>query len=129
MIISIIGFTGLFVRMSVRGLILSPLGFYWSIVVSVTSSLGTVGFRSNIAKIVDVTEVGKVFTIVMVVGHTAPVIASALFAYTFGATIDSMVGTCHLILAVVSLIPIVIAIVLMKINAKYDNEKPSVTKL
>ena len=129
MIISIIGFSGLFIRMSIRGLILSPFGFYASVVTSVTSSLGSVGFRSHISKIVDVTEVGKVFTIVMVFGHVAPVIASALLAAVFHRTIDSAVGISFIILAFVSLIPIVIAIIMMKISVKSDEDKPIVTKL
>ena len=129
MVISIIGFSGLFIRMSIRGLILSPIGFYASVVASVTSSLGSVGFRSHISKIVDVTEVGKVFTIVMVFGHVAPVIASALLAAVFERTMNSWVGISFIILAFVSLIPIVIGIIMMKIDVKLDKDIPMVTKL
>lgn len=123
MIISIIGFVGVFAQMMVRAVVLSPFGFYLSILLSVTSSLGSVGYRSHISKIVDVTEVGKVFTIIMVIGHIAPVIASTLLAKLFELTIDDMPGASFLVVAFIAYIPILIAIAidLMDLN-KHDNK-------
>lgn len=109
MLISIIGFIGIFGQMTIRGVILSPLGFYISIVVSCTTSLGGVGYRSHMSKIVEPSEVGKVFTLMMAIDSVAPIIASSLLAKLFEATIDTFPSTCFLILAAMSLIPIFIA--------------------
>ena len=118
MLIAIIGFVGIFGQMTIRGVILSPLGFYISIVVSCTTSLGAIGYRSHLSKIVESSEMGKVFTLMMVIDSLAPIVASSLLAKLFQATIDSFPSTCFLILAVTSLIPIFIAMIIDLMNLK-----------
>lgn len=116
MMISIIGFAGIFGQMLVRGVILSPFGYYLSIALSCPSSLSTVGFRSHVSKIVDVSEVGKVFTVSMLVGNVAPVIASAVLAKIFELTITEMAGICFIVVSVISFIAIVIAVTILVVN-------------
>jgi hypothetical protein len=126
MLISIIGFCGLFFQMMIRGIILTPMGFYISMIVSSTAGLASIGFKTHMAKIVVRNELGQVFTLMAVVDASAPIIASSLFTILFKVTIDKIPGTCFLVLAFMSLIPIIIAMgidILRLSQAKRDMEK------
>jgi len=112
MLISIIGFIGLFFEMIIRAIVLSPMGFYVSLVVSGTGGLAAIGFKTHMAKIVDPSELGKVFTLMSVIDAIAPIIASSLFTILFKITIDKIPGTCFMVLAAISLVPIIIAMVI-----------------
>ncbi len=109
MLISIIGFCNLFFQMIIRGIILIPVGFYISMIVSGTASFASIGFKTYMAKIVIRNEFGQVFTLMAVVDASAPIIASSLFTILFKVTIDKFPGTCFLVFAFMSLIPIIIA--------------------
>jgi hypothetical protein len=85
------------------------MGFYISMIVSGTASLASIGFKTHMAKIVARNELGQVFTLMAVVDASAPIIASSLFTILFKVTIDKIPGTCFLVLAFMSLIPIIIA--------------------
>jgi hypothetical protein len=61
------------------------------------------------SKIVVRNELGQVFTVMAVVDASAPIIASSLFTILFKVTIDKIPRTCFLVLASMSLIPIIIA--------------------
>jgi len=126
MLISIIGFCGLFFQMIIRGIILTPMGFYISMIVSGTASLASIGFKTHMSKIVARNELGQVFTLMAVVDASAPIIASSLFTILFKVTIDKIPGTCFLVLAFMSLIPIIIAMgidILRLSQAKRNVEK------
>jgi len=109
MFISIIGYCGYFTQLVIRALILTPMGFYISIPGGISTRIATVGLKAYLAKIVDPLELGKVFTLMSVIDLTAPIIASSLFAYIFKSMIDLFPSLCFLILAALSLIPILIA--------------------
>jgi MFS-type transporter involved in bile tolerance (Atg22 family) len=109
MLISIIGYCGYFAQVIIRGVILNPTGYYISLVAGITTHLSSVGLKSYLSKIVDHSELGKVFTLMAVLDATAPILASSLFAYVFKCTIDAFPGLCFLILGAISLIPIWVA--------------------
>ena len=123
MMISIIGCIGVYNFCLLRGLILKPLGFYLSMAVSCTYTLSSVGFKSHLSKIVDQSEVGKVFTIIMVLDSLAPILASSLMAKIFQATIEPAPGTCFIILAFMTLCTILIAIAIDLIYLKNQKIK------
>jgi MFS-type transporter involved in bile tolerance (Atg22 family) len=126
MLISIIGFCGQFFQMIIRGIILTPMGYYISLIVSGTAGLASIGFKTHMAKIVARNELGQVFTLMAVVDASAPIIASSLFTILFKVTIDKSPGTCFLVLAFMSLIPIIIAMgidILRLSQAKRNVEK------
>jgi PCFT/HCP family thymic stromal cotransporter-like MFS transporter 2 len=85
------------------------VGFYISMIVSGTASFASIGFKTYMAKIVIRNEFGQVFTLMAVVDASAPIIASSLFTILFKVTIDKFPGTCFLVFAFMSLIPIIIA--------------------
>ncbi len=109
MLISIIGYSGYFAQVVIRGVILTPTGFYISLVAGITTNISAIGLKSYLSKIVDHSELGKVFTLMAVIDETAPIIASSLFAYIFKRTIDTFPGLCFLILGAISLMPIWVA--------------------
>jgi MFS-type transporter involved in bile tolerance (Atg22 family) len=109
MLISIIGYCGYFAQVIIRGVILNPTGYYISLVAGITTHLSSVGLKSYLSKIIDHSELGKVFTLMAVLDATAPIIGSSLFAYIFRLSIESFPGLCFLILGAISLIPIWVA--------------------
>jgi MFS-type transporter involved in bile tolerance (Atg22 family) len=109
MLISIIGYCGYFAQVVILGVILTPTGFYISLVAGITTHISAIGLKSYLSKIVDHSELGKVFTLMAVLEATAPIIASSLFAYIFKCTIDAYPGLCFLILGAISLMPIWVA--------------------
>jgi MFS-type transporter involved in bile tolerance (Atg22 family) len=133
MLISIIGFCGAFFQMIIRGIILTPMGFYISLIAGGTEALAQIGFKTHIGKIVARDELGQVFTLMAIIDASAPIIASSLFTILFKVTIDKFPGTCFLILAFMSLIPIIIAMgidILRLSQAKRDSvEKKSISNI
>jgi MFS-type transporter involved in bile tolerance (Atg22 family) len=109
MLTSIIGYCGYFAQVIIRGIILNPTGYYISLVAGITTHISAIGLKSYLSKIVDQSELGKVFSLMSVLDATAPIIASSLFAYIFKCTIDAFPGLCFLILGTISLIPIWVA--------------------
>jgi hypothetical protein len=68
-----------------------------------------------------------------IIDASAPIIASSLFTILFKVTIDKFPGTCFLILAFMSLIPVIIAMgidILRLSQAKRDSvEKKSISNI
>jgi hypothetical protein len=122
MLISIIGFCGYYFQMLIRGIILTPIGYYISIGIGATAGLSPIGFKTHMAKIVDPLELGQVFTLMAVVDASAPIIASSLFTILFKVTIDKIPGTCFLVLAFMSLIPIIIAMGIDILRLKHNHK-------
>lgn len=123
MMVSIIGLIGVYNLSLFKGLILNPLGFYISLAASCTYTLSSVGFKSHLSKIVDQTEVGKVFTIIMVLDSFAPILSSTMMARIFESTIDTLPGTCFLILVFLTLCTIIIAMIIDFIYLKNQKTK------
>ncbi|CAG2102356.1 unnamed protein product [Medioppia subpectinata] len=116
MCLAIIGFLSILLQNLILGVILKPTGYYISMGVNCMSSLGNIGYKTHLSKIITPLELGKVFTLVSVVDAIAPIIAAPLFAFVFKNTIDTLPGTCFLILAGVASIPILIALTIDYIN-------------
>ncbi|XP_054157800.1 thymic stromal cotransporter protein-like [Oppia nitens] len=109
MTLAILGFLGSFLEMLALALILNPMGYFVSMIVTTTSSFGPIGLKTHLSKIVDPSELGKVFTLMAVIDGFAPIIAASVFTFVFQMTIDQIPGLCFLILAVFSVIPLAIA--------------------
>jgi MFS-type transporter involved in bile tolerance (Atg22 family) len=109
------------------------MGYYISMIAGGASGLTSIGLKTHIAKIVARNELGQVFTLIAVIDASAPIIGSSLFTILFKVTIDKIPGTCFLVLAFISLIPIIIAMgidILRLSQAKRDSvEKKSVSDI
>ncbi len=133
MLISIIGSCSVFFQMIIRGIILTPMGYYISMIVGGASGLVSIGLKTHIVKIVARNELGQVFTLIAVIDASAPIIGSSLFTILFKVTIDKIPGTCFLVLVFISLIPIIIAMgidILRLSQEKRDSvEKKSISDI
>ena len=109
---AIIGYCGTFSYLLILSTILTPLGYFISLVVHCTATLGPIGYKTHLSKIVEPSELGKVFTLMAVIDGFAPIIATAVFTLVFNKTIASTPGTCFTILAGITIIPIIIAMVI-----------------
>ena len=134
MVVSIIGYCSYFSQIIIRGLLLTPIGFYISILAGLFTNIAPIGLKSYLSKIVDPLELGKVFALMSIIDMTSPIIASSLFAYLFKSTIESFPSLCFLVLAALSLIPILVAMwidinFLKPRNSVKNIEDSAVTKL
>ncbi|CAG2167426.1 unnamed protein product [Oppiella nova] len=112
MILAIIGFFGSFMQLIVLALIRTPMGYFIGLVVNCTASLGPIGYKTHLSKIVEPSELGKVFTLMAVIDGFAPIMAASVFTVIFENTIDTSPGISFLILAAIAVIPILIAMII-----------------
>ena len=115
-LLSLIGFCGVFAFLLIVGTVLSPMGYFIALIVHTTAPLGPIGYKTHLSKIVEPSELGKVFTLMAVIDGFAPIIAAAVFNLVFDKTIDSLPGLCFLILSAVAIIPIVVALTIDYLN-------------
>ena len=105
-----IGLASFAAQYVVKGLILSPTGFYVSVPVSALGSIGSIGIRSHFSKIVEPYELGKVSSLMAAIESIVPFIGSFFYTTIFNATMDSMVGLSFLITSGILVVPFVIMI-------------------
>jgi hypothetical protein len=109
-ILALIGLTSYLAQNLIRALILSGTGFYISLAAGALGSLISVGIRAHFSKIVDQSELGKVFSLMSAIESVAPAIASAIFSAVFKTTMDSTPGLCFYVIAGLTAIPTLVMI-------------------
>jgi hypothetical protein len=97
MTLALIGLCAYFGQNMFRGLILSPTGYYIAIIFGALGSVTSVGLRSYLSKIVERTELGKVFSLMSALESISTGLAPAIFTNIFRATIDTIPGICFVI--------------------------------
>ncbi|CAG2104672.1 unnamed protein product, partial [Medioppia subpectinata] len=103
-----VGF-GSYLSMNViRGVVLNPSGFYYSLIPGNMGAVGSIGIRSHYSKIVKAHELGKVFSLLAAIEAVSPLVASFIFSSLFNATMDTMPGLSLLVVALVLVYPIVV---------------------
>ncbi|CAG2101156.1 unnamed protein product [Medioppia subpectinata] len=103
--ISMVGLGSHFMQNIVRGVVLTPFGFYYSIIAGCLGGVASIGIRSHFSKIIRLDELGKVFSGLSAIEALTPLISAALFTGIFNATMDSMPGLSLIVLALILMIP------------------------
>ena len=103
--LSLIGCGAYFAQNIIRGVVLTPEGFYVSLLAGALGSVASVGIRAHFSKIVEQQELGKVFSLMSAIDSVAPMVSSILFTNLFNATMDSMPGFSFIIVAGLLVIP------------------------
>ena len=116
LVLSVIGFSGLMLRMIALSSVLSPTGYYLSIGFSCSTWMASIGLKTHLSKIVNDNELGKIFTLLTVMDGIAPTLAATFGANTFKATINSMPELSFIILAVICFVPIITSMVVLFLN-------------
>lgn len=88
--ITLIGLHMLFWQCCMRLLDNTAKTFYYSLIFSSLNSIGSVGVRTYVSKIVDEDEQGRIFSLLTCIESCIPVFASVVFSNTFRVTIDTM---------------------------------------
>ena len=91
-----------------RALALSTDGFYYALIPGCLSALTTVGIRAHMTKIIDVHEMGKVFSLVAMNEANTPLLATEVFTLLFDATIDSNPKLQLIVVALILLVPAIV---------------------
>ena len=123
--IALIGLIAYFGQNMTRAIILSETGFYISIFVGALGSVTSVGIRAHFSKIVEIRELGKVFSLMSAIDSLVPLIASSIFTTVFNATMDTMPGLSFLITGGALIIPfwVMLWIDLYTKIPSFDNKK------
>lgn len=126
LVLSVIGFSGLMLRMIALSSVLSPTGYYFSIGFSCTTWMASIGLKTHLSKIVNDNELGKIFTLLTVMDGFAPTMAATFGATAFKLTIDSMPELSFVILAIACLLAIILSIIILAMNIsrpKIENDE------
>lgn len=108
--ITLIGLTTMFLQSTMRLFSTSEEVFYLSLIFSSINSVGSVGIRTYLSKIVDDSEQGRIFSLMTAVDSIVPVFASVVLSNTFRLTIDTMPNISFGIIAGGLLIAIIIVL-------------------
>ncbi|CAG2105249.1 unnamed protein product [Medioppia subpectinata] len=103
--LSMVGLVSYFILNLVRGLVLTPAGYYYSLIGGCLGGVASIGIRSHFSKIIRLDELGKVFSGLSAIEALTPLISAALFTGIFNATMDSMPGLSLIVVAVILIIP------------------------
>ncbi|CAG2170532.1 unnamed protein product, partial [Oppiella nova] len=106
--LSLLGLTSFFTLNMTRALALSTDGFYYALIPGCLSALTTVGIRAHMTKIIDVHEMGKVFSLVAMNEANTPLLATEVFTLLFDATIDSNPKLQLIVVALILLVPAIV---------------------
>ncbi|XP_054157505.1 proton-coupled folate transporter-like [Oppia nitens] len=104
--LSMIGLTSYLLMNLTRGLVLSPNGFYLSLIPGCLGSVASIGIRSHFSKIVKPEELGKVFNCLSCFEALAPLVAAGVFTSIFNSTMDTIPGLSLILVALLLIIPL-----------------------
>ena len=116
---AMIGMVSLLVSTISFGSILLPVGYYSKIVLGSLSNMLNSSIRSNISKLIDHDESGKIFAVLIVMEVFGPFIAAVVYTNTFNATILTYPSLVFQISAVTLFIPLIL---LVYIEFKYERK-------
>ena len=119
--LTLFGVCSYFCHSMIRGIMLTPIGYFTSVVAGSLGGVTSIGVRTYISKIIPLNELGKVFTLLSIIDTTAPMLASAVLTYVFKLTIDWFPGTCFVLNAILLLIGS-LAIIWIKIITQMPSE-------
>ena len=119
--LTLFGICSYFCYSVIRGIVLTPIGYFTSVVAGSLGGVTSIGVRTYISKIVPPNELGKIFTVLSVIDSTAPMLASAVLTYVFKLTIDWFPGTSFVLNAVLLLVGC-LAIIWIKIRTQMPSE-------
>ena len=119
--LTLFGVCSYFCLSIIRGIVLTPIGYFTSVVAGSLGGVISIGVRTYISKIVPSNELGKVFTLLSVIDSTTPMLASAVLTYVFRLTIDWFPGTSFVLCAILLLIGC-LALIWIKMKTQMPSE-------
>ncbi|XP_015789276.1 uncharacterized protein LOC107366208 [Tetranychus urticae] len=103
-----LGNLSMFIGAIIRGVLLQPLGYYITIFTHFTMSLGPIGLRSIITRVVDYNEIAQVYAIISLVSSISPIIGTIVITNIFAATIETYPGIVYHFIALTLIYPLMV---------------------
>ncbi|XP_015785195.1 uncharacterized protein LOC107362612 [Tetranychus urticae] len=93
----LLGFVSLFLSLAVRGLWLSPNGYYVSSFAGILSGLLQISIRAFLARMIKSDEIAQIYSLLSAIEAFAPLLSSLFYTTIFHATISFNPGLVYLI--------------------------------
>lgn len=90
-------------------------------------AIASIGLKSQLSKIVDKHELGKVFSFTSCIEALTPLIATTLFTNIFAKTINYYAGMCYEVVAILMVLPVGICIWIMLLERHYRKKNIEVS--
>lgn len=103
-----LGNLSMFIDAVIRGVLLQPLGYYITIFAHFTKSLGPIGLRSIITRVVDYNEIAQVYAVISLVSSISPIIGTIAIANIFVFFIKSYPGIVYHFIAMILIYPLIV---------------------
>ncbi|KAI1280613.1 Solute carrier family 46 member 3 [Halotydeus destructor] len=103
----ITGTLSVFLTMTLRGTLLTEMGFYVAYFIGTLTPVAMIASRSFLSKLVTQDEGGTVFAILSCLEAVVPLIATSLFTGIFNDTIDTMPGLVYQCAGALLVIPLI----------------------
>ncbi|XP_054152853.1 proton-coupled folate transporter-like [Oppia nitens] len=97
--VSALGMASYGIQNLVRGLVLTPDGFYYSIIAGCLGSIASVGLRSHFSRILKPRELGALFSCFTCIEGLTPIVAGVIFNEIFKHTVQTGWPGCMLLVA------------------------------
>ncbi|CAG2103843.1 unnamed protein product [Medioppia subpectinata] len=108
--LALLGLVSFFSLHLIRGIVVSPNGYYYSLIPGCLGLYAIVGIRAHLYKLFKDHELGKVLSFFAATEATTPLIATEVINIIFDETIGKMQGLPFIIIAVLLVIPFMVIV-------------------